>query len=133
MTPPLVLETANAVVHLSEDIWNSKDPIKTSLLYSIDSKWRDCSHFIEGREAIQNFLQKKWTNELDFKIKKELFAFIDYKLAISFQYEFRSLENPKQWLRVYGNEHLFFNDEGLIIKRDCSTNTIQIEENERVL
>lgn len=129
--PPFTLETAAQKVQAAEDAWNSKDPVKVSQAYSIDTEWRNRSEFINGREAVQQFLADKWKNELDYKLKKELWLYDDYKIAVRFEYEYR--DGKGNWYRAYGNENWQFNDDGLMVKRYASINDVPIAEGERRL
>lgn len=127
--PPFNLETAKQKVQLAEDAWNSKDPNKVSLAYTIDTEWRNRSQFINGREEVVKFLTDKWQRELDYKLKKELWAFTDNKIAVRFEYEWHNAEG--QWFRAYGNENWEFNENGLMAKRYASINDIEIKEEDR--
>jgi uncharacterized protein len=129
--PPFTQETALAKVQFAEDAWNSKDPERVSMGYSIDSAWRNRTQFFQGREAIKEFLTRKWQKELDYKLKKELWAFTGNHIAVRFEYEWRDRENPTQWYRTHGNELWEFNDDGLMRRRDMSANDYPIEEKER--
>jgi len=99
--PPFTEETAKQKVQLAEDAWNSKDPIKVSKAYSIDTEWRNRNQFVNGREAVQAFLADKWKTELDYKLKKELWAFGTHRIAVRFEYEYR--DKAGNWFRAYGN------------------------------
>lgn len=123
---PFTLETAKLKVQMAENAWNSKDPEKISLAYSIDSEWRNRTHFINGREEIKDFLKTKWENELDYKLKKELWGFRENRIAVRFEYEYRNKNN--QWFRAYGNENWEFDNNGLMTKRFASINDLKIEE-----
>ncbi len=129
--PPFTLETAKQKVQLAEDAWNSKDPQRVSLAYTIDTEWRNRSQFINGREAVVKFLTGKWQMELDYKLKKELWAFMENRIAVRFEYEFRNKEG--QWFRAYGNENWEFDENGLMRKRYASINDLPIREDERRL
>jgi len=130
--PPFTMETAKAKVQAAEDAWNSKDPIKVSLAYSKHSKWRNRDQFFEGREAIADFLSKKWQKESEYKLKKHLWAFTDNRISVRFEYEWLD-EVKGQWYRTHGNEHWEFNKEGLMCIRDMSANEIEIQESDRTL
>ena len=127
--PPFSLETAKQKVQLAEDAWNSKDPNRVSLAYTIDTEWRNRSQFINGREEVVKFLTEKWQRELDYKLKKELWAFTDNKIAVRFEYEWHNTEG--QWFRAYGNENWEFNENGLMAKRYASINDVEIKEEDR--
>jgi nuclear transport factor 2 (NTF2) superfamily protein len=127
--PPFNFETATQKVQLAEDAWNSKDPHRVSLAYTVDSEWRNRSAFLNGREEIVAFLTKKWENEKDYKLKKELWAFTDNRIAVRFEYEYRNEED--QWIRAYGNENWEFDENGLMRKRFASINDVPINEVDR--
>ncbi len=129
--PPFTQETAQQKVQLAEDAWNSKDPVKVSKAYTIDTEWRNRDTFINGREEVQNFLSDKWKNELHYKLKKELWAFKDNRIAVRFEYEYQNKEG--EWYRAYGNENWEFDKNGLMQKRYASINDLGIEESERKL
>jgi uncharacterized protein len=129
--PPFNLETALQKVQAAENAWNTKDPEKISLAYTIDTEWRNRSEFINGREAVKKFLSKKWEKELDYQLKKELWAFTDNKIAVRFEYEWHNQEG--QWFRSYGNENWEFDKNGYMQKRFASINDIAIEEKDRKL
>jgi nuclear transport factor 2 (NTF2) superfamily protein len=127
--PPFNLETAKQKVQLAEDAWNSKDPNRVSLAYTVDTEWRNCSKFVNGREEVIKFLAEKWQRELDYKLKKELWAFTDNKIAVRFEYEWHDAAG--QWFRAYGNENWEFDENGLMRKRYASINDIAIDEKDR--
>ena len=127
--PPFTYESAKAKVQAAEDAWNSRDPGRVSMAYSVDSQWRNRDKFITGREAIKEFLAGKWAKELDYKLMKELWAFTDNRISVRFEYEWRNQEG--QWFRTHGNEHWEFDEEGLMRKRDMSANDIPILESQR--
>ncbi|RIV32744.1 nuclear transport factor 2 family protein [Flagellimonas lutimaris] len=129
--PPFTEETAKEKIQLAEDAWNSQDPQKISMAYSLNSEWRNRSTFINGREEIQKFLKNKWENELDYKLKKEYWAHSDNRIAVRFEYEYRNRSG--QWYRAYGNENWEFNEHGLMQKRYASINDYKINEHERYL
>ncbi|QWX85181.1 nuclear transport factor 2 family protein [Cellulophaga sp. HaHaR_3_176] len=129
--PPFNKETAKQKIQLAEDAWNSKDPVKISKAYTIDSEWRNRNQFINGRENIQDFLTHKWENELDYILKKELWAYQDNRIAVRFEYEYRNERG--QWFRAYGNENWEFDENGLMKKRYASINDLKIKETERKL
>ncbi|KJS06907.1 MAG: histidine kinase [Flavobacteriales bacterium BRH_c54] len=129
--PPFTLESALEKVQIAEDAWNSKDSIKVSKAYTIDSEWRNRTQFINGRENIVAFLTKKWENERNYKLKKELWGFRENRMAVRFEYEYQDKNN--QWYRAYGNELWEFNENGLMQKRYASINDLKIAENERKL
>jgi len=127
--PPFTMETALEKVQKAEDAWNSKDPIQVSKAYSIDSEWRNRTQFIKGREEIVVFLTKKWKNEKNYKLKKELWGFRENRMAVRFEYEFQDTND--QWYRAYGNELWEFDENGLMQKRYASINDLKIEEEDR--
>ncbi len=129
--PPFNEETARLKVQMAEDAWNSKDPVKVSKAYTIDSEWRNRTQFINGRTEIVAFLTKKWNNERHYKLKKELWGFKDNRMAVRFEYEFQ--DNNDQWYRAYGNELWEFDENGLMQKRYASINDLKIEESDRRL
>ena len=129
--PPFTLETAKQKIQMAEDAWNSKDPVKVSKAYTVDSEWRNRSQFINGREEIQQFLTKKWEEEHNYKLKKEYWAHGDDRIAVRFEYEFQNGEG--QWFRAYGNENWEFDEKGLMKKRFASINDIAITDAERKL
>jgi nuclear transport factor 2 (NTF2) superfamily protein len=127
--PPFTLETARAKVQAAEDAWNSRDPERVALAYSENSEWRNRAEFFTGREAIKEFLRRKWAKELDYRLMKELWAFTDNRISVRFEYEWHDAAG--QWFRTHGNEHWEFDDEGLMRRRDMSANEYPIEEAER--
>ena len=129
--PPFNMETALQKVQLAEDAWNTKDPEKICLAYTIDTEWRNRTEFINGRDEVKQFLKRKWENELNYKLKKELWGFRENRMAVRFEYEWHNKEG--QWFRSYGNELWEFNENGLMQKRFASINDIQINETERIL
>lgn len=129
--PPFNEETAKQKIQMAEDAWNSKDPVKVSKAYSVDTEWRNRSEFVNGRAEVQRFLENKWDTELDYKLKKELWAYTDNRIAVRFEYEYRNDKN--QWFRAYGNENWEFDENGLMKKRFASINDISITESERKL
>lgn len=127
--PPFTLETALEKIQLAEDAWNSQDPEKVSKAYTIDSEWRNRDTFVNGREEIVTFLQKKWEKELHYKLKKEYWAHTDNRIAVRFEYEYQNKEG--NWFRAYGNENWEFDENGLMAKRYASINDLAIKEEER--
>ncbi len=128
--PPFTRETAVQKVRAAEDGWNSRDPMKVSLAYSPDSQWRNRSEFIDGREQIVAFLQRKWAAELEYRLIKELWAFSDNRIAVRFAYEWR--DDSGNWFRSYGNENWEFDENGLMSKRFACINDLPIVESERM-
>jgi uncharacterized protein len=127
--PPFTLETALAKVRAAEDAWNSRDPIRVSLAYTIDSIWRNRDQFLNGRAQIQDFLAGKWQRELDYRLAKALWAFDDRRIAVRFQYEWHN--DSGQWFRSYGNELWEFDEQGLMQRREASINDVIITAAER--
>jgi len=128
--PPFTKETALEKVKMAQDAWNTKDPEKVCLAYTKDSVWRNRTDFFEGREAIKDFLTKKWQKELDYKLMKELWSYTDNKISVRFEYEWRHADT-NDWMRTHGNEHWEFNDDGLMTIRDMSANDYKIDEKDR--
>lgn len=127
--PPFTLETAIQKIRAAEDGWKSRDPNRVCLAYSVDSKWRNRSEFITGRQAIVSFLTRKWTQELDYRLIKELWAFHGSRIAVRFAYEYRT--GSGQWYRAYGNENWDFNPDGLMFARHASINDLPLKDSER--
>ena len=127
--PPFNEETARQKVQAAEDAWNTRDPEKVAGAYTVDSQWRNRSEFVSGRDEIVAFLQRKWARELEYALRKDLWAFTDNRIAVRFQYESRD-ENG-QWWRSYGNEQWEFTPEGLMSRRYASINDLAITEHER--
>ncbi|WP_343661232.1 nuclear transport factor 2 family protein [Chryseobacterium sp.] len=127
--PPFTLETALEKIQLAEDAWNSQDPEKVSKAYTINSEWRNRDSFVNGREEIAVFLQKKWERELNYKLKKEYWAHTDNRIAVRFEYEYQTKEG--NWFRAYGNENWEFDENGLMAKRYASINDLAIKEEDR--
>ncbi len=129
--PPFTEETARAKVQAAEDAWNTRDPEKVSLAYTPDTEWRNRDEFLHGRDDVKAFLARKWAKELDYKLKKELWAFIDNRIAVRFEYEWR--DRNRQWFRSYGNELWEFAADGLMQKRYASINDMPIRDSDRCL
>jgi nuclear transport factor 2 (NTF2) superfamily protein len=127
--PPFTRETAIQKVRLAEDAWNSRDPEKVSLAYTLDSRWRNRSEFVNGRAEIIAFLTRKWSKELDYRLIKELWAFNDNRIAVRFAYECR--DDSGNWYRSYGNENWEFDTDGLMKVRLASINDRPIKESNR--
>ncbi len=127
--PPFTFETAMAKIQGAEDAWNTRDPERVSLAYTVDSEWRNRSEIFTGRKAIQEFLTRKWNKELDYRLKKELWAFADNRIAVRFEYEWH--DDSEQWYRSYGNENWEFAENGLMRRRFASINDLPIKESER--
>lgn len=129
--PPFNMETAKQKIQMAEDAWNSKDPVRVSKAYTIDSEWRNRNLFINGREEIVKFLTEKWKKELHYKLKKEYWAHTDNRIAVRFEYEYQIAAG--QWFRAYGNENWEFDENGYMAKRFASINDLEITEHERRL
>jgi uncharacterized protein len=127
--PPFTLETATAKVQTAEDAWNTRDPERVALAYTEDSEWRNRIEFITGRTAIKDLLKCKWEKELDYRLKKELWCFIDNKIAVRFEYEWH--DDSGKWYHAYGNENWEFAENGLMMRRFASINDLPIQESER--
>ena len=127
--PPFTRETAIQKVRLAEDAWNSRDPEKVSLAYTVDSHWRNRSEFVNGRQDIVAFLRRKWTKELDYRLIKELWVFEENRIAVRFAYEWH--DDSGNWFRSYGNENWEFEENGLMRMRFASINDLPITETER--
>jgi nuclear transport factor 2 (NTF2) superfamily protein len=129
--PPFTEETARAKVQAAEDAWNTRDPARVALAYTEDSEWRNRDTFVKGRDEIREFLRGKWDRELDYKLRKELWAFTDNRIAVRFEYECRDVDG--QWWRSYGNEMWEFDENGLMARRYASINDLKITADERRL
>lgn len=127
--PPFTTETAAQKVRMAEDAWNSRDPARVALAYTPDSRWRNRSEFLQGREAIEAFLRRKWARELDYRLIKELWACEGSRIAVRFAYEWHDAGG--QWYRSYGNENWEFDEQGLMRRRIASINDLLIAESER--
>lgn len=127
--PPFTAETAAQKVRAAEDGWNGRDPEKVSLAYTPDSRWRNRSDFLHGREDIVRFLTDKWERELEYRLIKELWAFTDDRIAVRFAYEWHDASGA--WFRSYGNENWAFDADGLMAERHASINDVPIEEADR--
>jgi uncharacterized protein len=127
--PPFTRETAIQKVRLAEDSWNSRDPEKVSLAYTLDSRWRNRSEFVNGRAEIVAFLTRKWAKEAGYRLIKELWAFNDNRIAVRFAYEWH--DDSGSWYRSYGNENWEFDDDGLMRVRHASINDLPIKESDR--
>ena len=127
--PPFDVETATQKVRLAEDAWNSRDAARVSLAYTTDSRWRNRAEFLEGREAIQAFLVRKWARELDYRLIKEVWAHQDDRIAVRFAYEWH--DDSGHWYRSYGNENWEFDAHGLMRVRIASINDLPISESVR--
>ena len=129
IVPPFTEETARAKVQAAEDAWNSRDPERCAKAYTEDSSWRNRDEFFTGRDAIRAFLRRKWERELDYRLRKELWAFTEDRIAVRFEYESRDADG--QWWRSHGNELWEFDELGFMRRRDASINDVRIEPHER--
>lgn len=129
--PPFNEETAKQKIQMAENAWNTKDPEKVSLAYTVDTEWRNRSEFINGREEVRAFLVRKWNKELDYKLKKSYWAHSGNRIAVRFEYEYH--DDSGQWYRAYGNENWEFDENGLMAKRFASINDLPIKEADRKL
>lgn len=129
--PPFNTETAKQKVRIAEDGWNSRDPEKVSLAYTVDSQWRNRSEFPVGREQIKSFLERKWQKEREYRLVKELWAYSENRIAVRFAYEWH--DESGQWFRSYGNENWEFDENGLMKTRFASINDLAIAKSERKL
>ena len=127
--PPFSEETARQKVQAAEDAWNTRDPERVAAAYTVDSQWRNRDEFLTGRPAIVEFLRRKWERELDYALRKDLWAFAGNRIAVRFQYECRDIDGA--WWRSYGNELWEFDEHGLMRRREASINDVPIEESER--
>ena len=127
--PPFTRETAAKKVQAAEDAWNTHDPVRVSMAYTIDSVWRNRDQFVTGRDEIQKFLTQKWERELDYSLRKNLWAFDENRIAVRFQYESHDVDG--QWWRSYGNELWEFDEHGYMARREASINDVAIDESER--
>jgi uncharacterized protein len=127
--PPFTAATAAQKVRMAEDAWNTRDPARVAQAYTVDSRWRNRAEFIQGREAIQAFLIRKWTRELDYRLIKQLWAHAESRIAVRFAYEWH--DDSGQWYRSYGNENWEFEEHGLMRLRIASINDLPISEAER--
>jgi nuclear transport factor 2 (NTF2) superfamily protein len=127
--PPFTKETAVQKIRAAEDAWNSCNPKKVSLAYTLDSRWRNRAEIFAGRGEIVAFLTRKWAKELDYRLIKELWCFDDNRIAVRFAYEWH--DDSGNWFRSYGNENWQFNEYGLMEVRHASINDLAIKESER--
>ncbi len=127
--PPFNEETARKKVQAAEDAWNTRNPERVAGAYTEDSRWRNRGEFLTGRAEIVEFLRRKWERELDYALRKDLWAFTEDRIAVRFQYESR--DSSGQWWRSYGNEQWEFDAEGYMRRREASINDVPIDENDR--
>ncbi|CAL1711051.1 unnamed protein product [Somion occarium] len=131
--PPFTAETALRKVKMAQDLWNTRDPEKVVLAYNSDTIWRNRDQFMRGHEEVKEFLRKKWEKENGYRLRKDLFAFTDNKIAVQFFYEWFDTkeDGSRQWYRTYGLEDWTFGDDGRMRKRQMSGNDVPITEEER--
>ena len=127
--PPFTEETVRQKVRLAEDAWNSRDPERVALVYTEDTQWRNRAEFPVGRDQVREFLTRKWSRELDYRLIKELWAFSGNRLAVRFAYEWH--DDSGHWFRSYGNENWEFNEQGFMVRRLASINDLPIQANDR--
>jgi nuclear transport factor 2 (NTF2) superfamily protein len=127
--PPFTIETAIQKARMAEDAWNSRDPKRVALAYTVDSQWRNRIEFPNGRDEIIAFLERKWARELDYRLIKEVWGCRGNRIAVRFAYEWHDTEG--QWFRSYGNENWEFDEHGLMQRRFASINDMPISEDER--
>ena len=127
--PPFTEETARQKIQAAEDAWNSRDPERVALAYTVDTEWRNRAEFVNGRAQVVEFLRRKWSRELDYRLRKELWAFRDNRIAVRFEYEFHDAAG--QWWRAYGNETWEFDANGLMRRRYASINDLAIAAADR--
>ena len=127
--PPFTEQSARQKVQAAEDAWNSRDPERVALAYTEDTEWRNRSEFLRGRAPVIEFLRRKWTKELDYRLKKELWAFCENRIAVRFEYEWH--DDSGQWYRSYGNENWEFDELGFMKFRFASINDLPIKESDR--
>jgi hypothetical protein len=127
--PPFTEETARQKVQAAEDVWNSRDPERVSLAYTVDTEWRNRAEFVNSRAAVVEFLRGKWHRELDYRLRKELWAFQGNRIAVRFEFEFHDASG--QWWRAYGNENWEFDELGFMRRRYASINDLEITAADR--
>ena len=127
--PPFTLETAKQKVRMAEDAWNTRDPERVALAYSVDTRWRNRAEFLNGREEVKAFLRRKWARELDYRLIKEIWIHDGARIAVRFAYEYH--DDAGSWFRAYGNENWEFNESGLMVRRHASINDLPIRESDR--
>jgi len=127
--PPFTAETARQKVQAAEDAWNTRDPRRVSLAYTEDTEWRNRTDFLHGREEVVAFLARKWERELDYRLRKTLWAFTGNRIAVRFEYEWHDADG--QWWRSHGNENWEFDEHGYMARRYASINDQPIREAER--
>jgi hypothetical protein len=129
IAPPFDREAALRKVRMAEDAWNSRDPERVAMAYTEDSRWRNRAEIFRGRDAIREFLKRKWNRELDYRLIKEMWAFGESRIAVRFQYEWH--DDSGAWYRAHGNELWEFDPRGLMRRREASINDRRITASER--
>ena len=129
--PPFTEASAKQKIQMAEDAWNSKDSVRVSLAYTLESEWRNRNQFIKGRAEIIPFLEEKWKKELNYRLKKEYWAHSGNRIAVRFEYEYQN--QAGQWFRAYGNENWEFDENGYMSKRFASINDLEINIEDRKL
>ena len=124
--PPFTLDEAIEKARLAEDAWNTRDPARVALAYTMDTRWRNRAEFVRGRPDVVRFLERKWSRELDYRLIKEVWAAHDNRIAVRFVYEWR--DDSRTWFRSHGNEQWEFDETGLMARREASINDVPIEE-----
>ena len=127
--PPFTLESARAKVQAAQDAWNTRDPDRVALAYTLDTEWRNRSQFLKGRDEVRAFLRGKWDVELDYRLKKSLWSYTGNRISVAFEYEYHNAKG--QWYRAYGNEQWKFDEKGLMRRREASINDLEIADSER--
>lgn len=127
--PPFDADSAAKKVRAAENAWNTRDPEKVALAYTVDTVWRNRSEWVRGRDEVVAFLTRKWEREQEYALRKSLWAFAGNRIAVRFQYECRDAEGG--WWRCYGNENWEFADNGLMRRREASINDLRIDEADR--
>lgn len=127
--PPFTLQSAREKVQAAEDAWNTRDAEGVASAYTEDSAWRNREEFFQGRDAIVDFLGRKWARELDYRLRKELWCYADSRISVRFEYECHDADG--QWWRSHGNEHWEFDEHGLMRRRDASINDYRIQQSQR--
>ena len=128
--PPFTHDTALEKVQAAEDAWNTRDPRRVAQAYTPDSEWRNREEFFQGRDAIVEFLERKWSVELHYRLMKELWSYTGNRISVRFEYEWQHAGSG-EWFRTHGNEHWEFDDEGYMRRRDMSANDVRISPDDR--
>jgi uncharacterized protein len=131
LLPPFTIHTATQTVRMAEDAWNMRDSERVALAYTEDSRWRNRAEFFQGRPAIIQFLRRKWSRQLDYRLIKKLWAVTDNRIAVRFKYEWH--DNSRNWYRAHGNEPVEFDAGGLMCRREASINDVPIRETNRLI